>query len=335
MEQIKHTVNRFDAFQRKHPFVGFPYAVIKKYGDDEAGKQAALLAYYGFLSLFPLLLVLTTSLKLFLRNDSKLQQRILEGATTYFPSIGESLQPSQGVSGAGIALVIGVILTLFGARGVADVFRGAVNLVWQVPVVKRTGFPMAFLKSMSIVIVGGIGLVAAPFISGYAVSFGHNFLYTLMGLVITMVILFAVFLFLFHLALSVSRPLKELWVGAATAAVGLTVLQSVGGLLITSHLKNLNNLYATFALALGLLYWLYLQTQVLVYAMELDSVRVLKLSPRSVNQKDLTEQDRSAFRLYAHRNRFHDEEEIDVRSKDTKKRPILERLRHVGEEKTS
>jgi membrane protein len=335
MEQIKETVNKFDAFQRKHPFVGFPYAVIKKYGDDEAGKQAALLAYYGFLSLFPLLLVLTTSLKLFLRNDSHLQQRILQGATTYFPSIGDSLQPSHGVSGTGIALVIGIVLTLFGARGVADVFRGAVNHVWQVPVVKRTGFPMALLKSMSIVLVGGIGLVAAPFISGYAVSFGHNFAYTLMGLVITMLILFAVFLFLFHLALSVSRPFGELWVGAATAAVGLTVLQSVGGLLITSHLRNLNSLYATFALALGLLYWLYLQTQVVMYAMELDSVRVLKLSPRSVNQKDLTEQDRSAFRLYAHRNRYHDDEEIDVHSKNTKKRPLLERLRSLGEDKSS
>jgi membrane protein len=334
MDTIKKTLNWFDSFQRSHPFIGFPFAVIKKYGDDEAGKQAALLAYYGFLSLFPLLLVLTTSLKLFLNNNTELRDQILKGATDYFPSIGDSLQPSHGVGGTGIALVIGVLLTLFGARGVADVFRGAVNHVWEVPVVKRTGFPMAILKSLFIIIIGGLGLISAPVISGFAVGFGHNLFFTLVGLVITMVILFAVFLFLIHVSLSVTRPLRDIWVGAATAAVGLTILQSLGSILIKSHLKSLNNLYATFAISLGLLYWLYLQTQVILYALELDSVRVFKLAPRSVNQGILTEQDRVAFRLYAHRNKFHDEEDIEVRT-STKKRPLMERLRNLGEEKTN
>lgn len=333
MDFIQKRIAWFDAFQRRHPIIGFPYAVIKKYGDDEAGKQAALLAYYGFLSLFPLLLVLTTSLKLFLQNDSKLQQQILTDVTNYFPAVlGDTLQPSQGLKGAGVALVIGVLLTLFGARGVADIFRGAVNHVWQVPVVKRGGFPVAIVRSLTIMVVGGIGLIAAPIISGYAVSFGHNIVFTLVGLLLTIVILFTVLLIVFHLALSVRRPSSELWVGALTAAVGLTILQSLGGLLITSHLRSLNSLYATFAVALGLLYWLYLQTQVLLYAMEIDSVRVLKLSPRSIDQKNLTPEDRIAFRLYAHRNRFHDEEEIDVRTRSKEKCPILERLRHIKED---
>jgi YihY family inner membrane protein len=333
MDFIQKRIARFDAFQRKHPLVGFPYAVIKKYGDDEAGKQAALLAYYGFLSLFPLLLVLTTSLKLFLQNDSKLQQQILADVTNYFPAVlGDTLQPSQGLKGAGIALVVGVLLTLFGARGVADIFRGAMNHVWQVPVVKRGGFPMAIIRSLIIMLVGGFGLIAAPILSGYAVGFGHNIVFTLVGLLLTIVILFAVFLIVARLALSVSRPVRDLWVGCLFAAVGLTFLQSVGGLIITSHLKSLNSLYATFAVALGLLYWLYLQTQVILYAMEIDSVRALKLYPRSVDQKNLTPEDRAAFRLYAHRNRFHDEEEIDVRTKSKEKRPILERLRHIAED---
>ena len=46
-----------DALQQRHGVLGFPYAVVKKYGDDAGGRQAALITYYGFLSIFPLLLV--------------------------------------------------------------------------------------------------------------------------------------------------------------------------------------------------------------------------------------------------------------------------------------
>ena len=54
-EGFERLVNRIiawaDRLQRKHGALGFPYAVVKKYGDDEGGRQAALITYYGFLSL--------------------------------------------------------------------------------------------------------------------------------------------------------------------------------------------------------------------------------------------------------------------------------------------
>ena len=49
-----------DRFQQRHPSAGFPLAVVYKYVDDQGSYLAALMAYYGFLSLFPLLLLLTT-----------------------------------------------------------------------------------------------------------------------------------------------------------------------------------------------------------------------------------------------------------------------------------
>ena len=57
---IERILRTLDRFQQGHTVLGFPVAVAKKYGDDQAGKHAALLAYYGFLSLFPLLLVFVT-----------------------------------------------------------------------------------------------------------------------------------------------------------------------------------------------------------------------------------------------------------------------------------
>ena len=60
-EGLSARVNRIfawaDRVQRRHGLLGFPYAVIKKYGDDDGGREAALITYYGFLSIFPLLLL--------------------------------------------------------------------------------------------------------------------------------------------------------------------------------------------------------------------------------------------------------------------------------------
>ena len=35
-----------DGVQRRHGVLGFPYAVVKKYGDDDGGREAALITYY-------------------------------------------------------------------------------------------------------------------------------------------------------------------------------------------------------------------------------------------------------------------------------------------------
>jgi YihY family inner membrane protein len=322
MKSIQKLINRFDRFQRRHPTFGFPLAIFKKYGDDEAGQHAALLAYYAFLALFPLLLVLTTLLRTFLRNDGELQQKILEHVTTYIPIIGDELQRNiHGTTSTGIALAVGTLLALFGARGIADSFRNTVNHVWQVPRLKRSSFPNGLIKSLSIIIVGGLGLLATPVIAGYAVSFNHAVVFKLLALFISASMLFGLFIILARTAQSIDRPVKDIWVGAAFAAITLLALQALGTYILTHELRHLNNLYGTFALVLGLLYWLFLQMQVVVFAIELDTVRVYELWPRSINHKRLTDQDRAAYRLYAHRNSFHDEEEIGV---TTKKRPEIE-----------
>jgi YihY family inner membrane protein len=311
MNIFEKTARRIDTFQRSHKRSGFVYGVIKKYGDDEAGHQAALMAYYGFLSLFPLLLVLATVIKLTFRNESELRRTIIDGASNYFPMIGNDLQKSvHSMGGTGLALVVGILVTLYGARGVADVFRSMVNHVWEVPHARRTGFPWAQLRSARMIIVGGAGLLLAPIVSGYAAAAGHGPLFWLASLAITQVILFGIFLFLIFTSLPHAHSFHELWPSALMAAVGLQILQSLGGLLVTHQLKHLDDLYGTFAIVLGLLFWLYLQAQVIVYAFEAGTVRVFRLYPRSLILEKPTAADRRAYHLYADRNRFHNDAEM-------------------------
>src|SRR5207253_11236563 len=121
---INRLVQKIDSWQQRRPTVAFVYAVVKKYGEDNGGYQAALLTYYGFLSLFPLLLVLVTLLELWFHNDPTVRQEVSTSVGHFFPLLGQQLQRQiHGMRGAGVGLVIGVLITMYGARGAADAFR--------------------------------------------------------------------------------------------------------------------------------------------------------------------------------------------------------------------
>jgi membrane protein len=45
-------IERLDEYQRGHRWLGVPIAVVYKFADDQGGYLAALITYYGFLSLF-------------------------------------------------------------------------------------------------------------------------------------------------------------------------------------------------------------------------------------------------------------------------------------------
>jgi YihY family inner membrane protein len=312
---LQRLVSRIDLFQQRHPTFGIPYAIIKKYGDDEAGHQGALLAYYGFASLFPLLIVATSLIDLATRHNQVLRVRLLESIGNYFPAIGNDLQSSIHASGkSGIGLAIGLLITLYGARGVADAVRHAMDHVWQVPHPKRVGFPKGLFKSFGLIAGAGMGMLLAAFLSSYATAFGHSFAWRMFISLTSLFILFWTFCFIFRYATSSNHKLHDNFPGAIIAAVGLQILQTIGGYLITHQLKNLNGLNAQFAVVLALLFWLYLQAQVFLYAAEINTVRTLRLWPRSITSKPLTAADKRAFQLYAKRAAYRpkDEEQIEV-----------------------
>jgi membrane protein len=283
MPNLNPLVKKFDAFQRRHRWLGFPIAVVKKYSDDEAGQQAALLTYYAFLSLFPLLLVLTTAADYVIGNHPALEKNIIDSVSTYFPLLGNQLASHVHViHKSGLALVAGLLFTFYGARGVADAFRNGVQNIWEVPKSRRAGFPKAALKSLGIIVVGGIGFILASVMAGVAGSAGRGPMFWALSTIITLAILFTVFLFMINFSLPKHISVKEIWPGAASAAVGLVVLQSLGALLLSRELKNLDALYSYFAVALSLLFWIYLQAQVLYYSVEIAVVSSSGKWPRKL-----------------------------------------------------
>jgi YihY family inner membrane protein len=306
-------IKRLNHFQQRHKTTAFGFAVVKKFGDDEAAYQGALITYYGFLSLFPLLIVATSVIEIIARHNQGLQERLVNATSNYFPGFGTQLQDHvHAAHRSGIALVVGLLFTLYGARGGAAALQHALNHIWLVPRRKRAGFPIGPLKSLSIILVGGLGLLAAAFLSSYATTLNHSTLFKIVPSLVSMTLLFGVFLFIYKVGTEAKMEFRDIVLAAIVSAVGLQIIQTLGGYYVTHELKSLSALYGTFALVLGLLAWIYLQAQLMLYAVEISTVRALKLWPRSLDSKELTEADRRAYSLHAKKEHLVAPEHIDV-----------------------
>lgn len=286
MNALGKTVSTVDRTQQRLPWLAFPIAVWKKFGDDQAGNLAALIAYYGFVATFPLLLVFVTVIDITLKNNPTLQHELLNSALAQYPVIGDEIKNNLHTPNtSGLPLVIGIVVLLLGARGVASAIQNALCEVWDIPRAARPGFPWSFLLSMALIFAVGGGLVATTFLSGLAGGIGHvlNGAAAQIGTVaVSLVLNVGVFWLAFRLGTVRRVRWRDLWIGAAIAAFVWQVLQLVSGYVVKHQLSHASSLYGTFGVVLGLLAWLYLQAEVTLYAAEIDVVLVRRLWPRSL-----------------------------------------------------
>jgi YihY family inner membrane protein len=284
----------FDRFQQRHAWAGFPYAVVKKYGDDQAGYLAALIAYYGFFSVFPLMLVFVSVLGILLANDPELQQRIIDSALAQFPIVGPTIaQEVQAIQGNTIALVVGIVTALWAGLGVVQAGQNAMNRIWGVPRKDWPNFFVSRLRSVILLVVLGAMVVASTVLSGLATIGGADALVDrLWQLALSLAFNLVLFVVVFRVLTRLDLRTRDVLAGAAAAAVSWTVLQALGGLYVTHAIKGASNVYGTFALVIGLLVWIYLGAQMTLYCAEVNVVRERRLWPRSLVQPPLTEADR-------------------------------------------
>jgi membrane protein len=311
---VKRRLGVVDRFQQRHPWIGFPVAVVKKFGDDQAGNLAALIAYYAFFSVFPLLLVLVTVLGIVLRNDPSLQHKILNSALTEFPVIGTQLKSNvHSLNRTGVGLAVGLLGTFWGARGVANAAQNAFNSVWEVPYKDRPGFPWNQLRSIAMIGVVGLGVIVTTALSGISGGTGGLGIgLRIAAIAVALVLNVGLFWLGFRLATAKAVATRELFLGAVLAAVVWQMLQEAGGYIVGHELKNASNVYGMFGLVLGLLSWLYLQAQFTLYAVEIDVVRHRQLWPRALVPPPLTHGDARAYRAYADVEERRPPQDVDL-----------------------
>jgi membrane protein len=330
MNAAKKALHAVDQRQQETPWLAFPVAVWKKFGDDQAGNLAALIAYYAFASIFPLLLVLVTVLDLVLGHDPALRQSVLSSAFGQFPVIGAQLKSNvHSLPGTGLALVIGLVLTFLGTRGVAAAAQNAFNTAWGVPIARRPGFPKSALRSVAMIIVVGTGIIATTLLSGLAGGGAAASVLSGPGayigaIAVSLLLNIGLFWLGFRLATASEVTTRELFLGALLAAIVWQILQLLGGYLVAHSLSKSSSLYGVFGVVLGLIAWLYLQAELTLYAVEAAVVKSRKLWPRTLFPPPLHEPDCRAYDLYAQTQQRFPGQEIDTRIAEDPTKPPAE-----------
>jgi inner membrane protein YhjD len=306
-------LNRVDRYQQRHSALAVPFAVVRKFGDDQAGNLAALLAYYGFFSLFPLLLTLVTVLGFVLAGHAELQAKVLDSALAQFPVIGDQLSKDIGsVQGSGLALAVGLAGTLWAGLGITQQAQGAMNVVWGLPRKRWPNFWLRLARGLGVLAVLGVGTLAATALSGLSTVTGLPVLGRALPFLGSLLLNLALFEFAFLVLTAVRPPWRRLLPGAALAAVGWSLLQTLGGYYVTHQLKSASQVYGTLAFVIGLLSWLYLGAQLFLYAAELNVVLAKRLWPRSLFPPPLTDSDKRVLTDLAKVEERRPEVQVDV-----------------------
>jgi len=290
MNRIERMVRRIDELQRPRTWLAFPFAVFKKFGDDGAGNLGALIAYYGFFSLFPLLLVLVTVLGLVLRGHPALRDSIVNSALGQFPVIGRQIQ-ANSLSVSGVALVIGIVGAVWAGLGVAQAAQYAMNEIWDVPKRDRPNFLASRGRGLAMLAILGVILILSTFLTGLGTAHGTDPFIRILVLIGSLCVNLVLFLLLFRVLTSRRLTWSDVLPGAITGAVAWTILQGVGNYYVSHTVARARATYGAFAFVIGLLVWIYLGARVTLYAAEINVVRKDRLWPRSLVQPPATPSD--------------------------------------------
>jgi membrane protein len=302
----------FDRWQRRHRAPALAVAVVRKFADDRASTLAALIAYYAFFSVFPLLLVLVSLLGFVLEDDPSLVDDVLDSAFGRIPVIGAQLRDDvEPLTGSTLALVVGLAGALWAALGVTLALTRAFDVIWDVPRLdQRTGV-RARLAGLVVLTVFGLALIASTIVGALAGGGSGPGGLGAATLLASLAVNTAVLVAVFALLTGPPRRLAALLPGAATAAVGLLALQAIGGWYVDRAVARAGETYGTFAVVIGLLSWFWLVAHVLLFAAELNVVLRRRLWPRALTG-DLEPADRLSLRRSAEAARRDRRERIEV-----------------------
>ncbi|GIF21258.1 uncharacterized BrkB/YihY/UPF0761 family membrane protein [Actinoplanes tereljensis] len=291
-----------DRRQRRNGGWAFAWAVLRKYLDDDGPRQAALITYYGFLSLFPLLLLGVAVVSRVLEASPDLRHRlivaIVPAALQDTVDSAAALLPTSPV-----AFVLGAAGLLYSATGVVFAAYRTVNHLAAVPVRELPGIVGCYLRVgaalllllAGVICAGGLTVLvsAIPGIAGVSASDRILAVFGTLGTAFLVLLLGA------RVLLCRPASWRSLWPAAVSGAAILTLILHAGGPLLTYLVRKAGPVYGAFATVAGLFTLLYLASQAMVICAEMAAVRHAHLWPRSLDPAHPTDADARALALLA------------------------------------
>ena len=312
MKTVDRISTAIDRGQQDRPPLAVGYALVKKFGDDDLNQFVVGLGWYGFVAIYPLLLIAVSVLGFI--GAASLGHSLVT-TLHQFPVVGTQFNPADRGSlghGSTLGLVIGLAGLLYGAQGVTQTAQRAMVRVWNIPEVDVPGFLQRLGRSLA-----GLAVIGATFVGNAAVATlatGPGRGPAARGALLVGMVVVNVGLYLAAYRALTPRaiPTGSLLPGAGAAAVGFTLLITVGSGLVQHQVRNSSATYGQFGIVIGLVAFLFLLAKISLYGAELNPVLARHLWPRGLVPAEPTEADRRVLRALAHQNLRRPDQRIGV-----------------------
>jgi membrane protein len=310
---VRAKLDRVDSYQQRHPALGVPIAVARKFVEDESINLAAVIAFWAFFSVFPLLLIFVTLLGYVLPPD--LQGDVLRSAARLFPLLGtESI---GRLSGQWWTLVVGILSALWGGSFVVIAVQSAFNSVWEIPYAQRPGFGAQIKRGLFALGAIALGLVLSTVISSYVTvttsGASLGMVVRLAGYLIAVALAVGLFIVAFRLLTDRDVSTRDVLPGALFSGIVFWLLQQLSSLIIFRYLHNAERIYGNFATVITMLSWFYLQSVITLLGAQLNVVLKERLHPRRLVAAPTTQADHRAYDAYAKERTYHYDQQVHTK----------------------
>lgn len=305
-----------DDLQRRRPVLGFPYAVFKRYYEDHGGWLGSLISYYGFFSLYPLLVVFTTVATWMLRDRPKALRNVLQAVWSKVPfatpEITSEVQKqvtelsNEGWAVAGVSLIV----ALWGGVGVVRVLQDTVNSIYGVPRYRRPSFVVKIARGIAIIGLLGLGVVGTAIVTAVTLGFDLPLVASVGAAAGNVVLSTLIATAVYRLVIGHAATTREVLPGAVLTGFATYVLTLIGGLYVQNVIARMTGVFGPFASTVGLLAYVSLSVQIFVIATEVNVVKARRLWPRALTGP-LGAADRKAIALSMQREALTAPDELE------------------------
>lgn len=275
---------------------------IQEFMDDQCMTLAASIAYYGFLSLFPLILFLIAVLSLFLQSAG-VQEQLLDQVGSYLPGAREFVSDTiQGVIVArGPIGIISALTLLWSATGVFGCTSLVMEQIWAVKnsrsLISQNLLNIGLAVAAGIFLLLSMGIsgvfryftsVAAPFVTMFPISI----VWWIVGILLPFIFSVVLFFLIYKILPYAWVAWQEALLGAAVAAILFEILKNIFAW-YSQNLANYNLVYGSVGTVVVLMTWIYFSAVVLLLGAELSAtfarqrrvVVIAKPGPKAEAQK--------------------------------------------------
>jgi YihY family inner membrane protein len=293
--------------------VAVAVATFKKFSEDRSANLAAMIAFWGFFSIFPLFIVLVTCLAWFLPASDKAS--VLGHVAKMLPLLDPS--SVSGLSGSWWVLILGLLTALWSGTAAVRTLQFAFDSVWEVPYHERSGLVQQTLRSLWVLATIGLGLVVTTLLSGVVVSSANGInlgaIGRIGGYVLAALLDVGIFLAAFRLLTPRVEGLRDVLPGALLSGLAFFVLQQLSALIVSHYLQNAQSTYGHFATVITILWWFYLQSLITLLGAQLNVVLKNNFYPRSLANAPTTPADRRVLEAYVGERTYHPEQQVATR----------------------